>query len=403
MTTYCVHGWVAPGFEEVKEEFKRNLLERRERGAACAVYVRGVQVVDLWGGLRDSDRGMPWEQHTMVPVFSSTKGFAALAAVLAHSRGLLDFEQYVGTYWPEFAQNGKDQITVRQLLSHQAGLCTLDTLRLENISDLHTSEVIHKLAGVRTEWLPGTKHGYHAWTIGWFIGELIRRVDPKGRSLGRFFQEEIAEPLQAEFYIGLPDSVPDTRLARIKGIESPLQLLKHIHEIPIPMLFGFLNPRSLTARSLVDPKRLVANGNFNLREMLAIEFPSGNGIGEVRAMANIYGEFASGGQRLGIHPKSLQAIEASATQPTSGWYDHVNRTNLAYSLGFWKPLAGHEFGSSERAYGHPGAGGSFCFADPDYKLGYAYGLNHVGGHMDNNPRENAVRQALYRCMKQRGV
>ncbi|SYX83551.1 serine hydrolase domain-containing protein [Paenibacillus alvei] len=399
MAQVHVQGWVAAGFEEVEEEFARNFTKRKQTGAACAVYIQGKKVVDLWGGVSDPYSGTLWQEHTMVPVFSSTKGFAALAGALAVSRGLLDYEEQVGSYWPEFAVNGKERITVRQLLSHQAGLSTVDTLQLEKFADLDTSQVANKLANARPEWTPGVKHGYHAWTIGWYIGELIRRVDPRGRSLGRFFHEEIASSLDAEFYIGLPASVPDARLAQVRGINSPAQILKHIHEIPFSMLLGFLNPRSLTARSMVDPKRLVANENFNRREMLEIEFPSGNGIGEVRAMASIYGEFAAGGKKLKLSKSVLRTLEAPPELPLSGAYDHVNRTKLAYSVGFWKPIEGHTFGSSHRAYGHPGAGGSFCYADPDFELGYAYGLNEIGGYMDNNPRENAVRQAVYRCLK----
>ncbi|MCY9578421.1 serine hydrolase domain-containing protein [Paenibacillus alvei] len=399
MQNVHVQGWVEAGFEEVEKEFVRNFTTRNETGAACAVYVRGMKVVDLWGGVADPYRRTPWEEHTMVPVFSSTKGFAALAGALAVSRGLLNYDEKVCTYWPEFAVHGKEDISVRQLLSHQAGLCTLDTLQLEKFDDLDTAQVAPKLAQLKPKWTPGTMHGYHAWTLGWYIGELIRRADSRGRSLGRFFQEEIANPLGAEFYIGLPKDVPDTRLAQVRGINSPVQLLKHLRGIPFSMLLAFMNPRSLTARSMVDPKRLVANDHFNRREMLAIEFPSGNGIGEVRAMACIYGEFAAGGKQLKLSEAAKQALEAPPKLPSTGAYDHVNRTKLAYSVGLWKPIEGHKFGSSHRAYGHPGAGGSFCYADPDYELGYAYGLNVIGGYMDNNPRENAVRQAVYRCLK----
>ena len=201
--TSMTHGWVAPGFEEVETEFRKNFAERGEVGAACAIYHQGKKVVDLWGGYRDHKTRAPWEEDTLVLVFSVTKGMAAMAVAVAHSRGLLDYDEKVATYWPEFAQHGKENITVRQLLSHQAGLSAIDEpLDLETIADQETLATI--LARQKPAWVPGTRHGYHMWTIGWYMGELIRRVDPQRRNLGQFFQDEVAKPLDLEFYIGLP-------------------------------------------------------------------------------------------------------------------------------------------------------------------------------------------------------
>lgn len=397
--TALIGGTVKRGFEGVREAFVRNFERLGETGAACAVYWRGEKAVDLWGGYADPARRIPWEEHTLVPVFSSTKGFAALCAAVAHSRGWFGYDDPVTRYWPEFGKHGKERITIRQLLSHQAGLCALDGLELRRYADLDTANVAGRLAEMKPEWDPGSAHGYHTWTIGWFIGELLRRTDPRGRSLGRLLQEEICAPLQAEFYIGLPDEVPDSRLAKVRGIDSPLDLLFHLHEIPKALFAGFLNPRSLTSRSMVDRKRLVANANFNDRDMLSIEFPSGNGIGEARAMAQIYGEFATGGEKLGLAASTLEELCRPAEPPASGWFDRVNRVDLGYSLGLWKPIPERMFGSSLHAFGHPGAGGSFCFADPDLGMGYAYVLNRIGGYMDRNPRENAVRCAVYDCLK----
>lgn len=394
-----VGGNVNKGFEPVKEAFIRNFTHHGETGAACAIYYRGEKVVDLWGGYSDLVHRIPWGEHTCTPVFSSTKGFAALTAAVAHSKGFFSYEDKVADYWPEFAENGKEKITIRQLFNHQAGLCALDKLQLNTFSDLDTRQVFTKLAVMTPEWLPGTAHGYHTWTLGWFIGELIRRVDPLGRSLGVFMQEELCKPLGAEFYIGLPDGFPEDRLAKVQGISSPLQVFKHMHELTIGMLLGFLNPGSLTSRSMVDKKRLVGNNNFNNREMLSIEFPSGNGIGEVRGMAQIYSEFATGGRSLGLSAETLSELQRPAEPPARGWHDRVIRMDLGYSLGFWKPIATRKFGSSLHAFGHPGAGGSFCFADPEMKVGYAYALNKIGGYMDNNPRENNVRNAFYNCIQ----
>ncbi|MCR8645683.1 beta-lactamase family protein [Paenibacillus sp. N1-5-1-14] len=393
-----IYGFVAPGFEGVKEEFKRNFMERGEVGAAFAIYKNNEPIVDLWGGYRNRLTCAEWEKDTLVQVFSATKGFAALSLSLASARGYLNYDEKVCSYWPEFAQHGKDQITVRELLAHQAGLSPLDELNIDRLEDLDTSRLAVALAASKPAWEVGKMHGYHAWTLGALIGELIRRTDPKHRTLKQFFQEEIAEPLEAEFYIGLPNHIAEERITKIEGINHPIQLLKGMTKLPIKMLLGFLNKKSLVARSLVDPKKFVANDNFNHRPMLSIEFPSGNGVGQVRAMAKIYGAFASGAPNLGLSEEALNGLRNGASPPVSGYYDHVNGINLAYSLGFWKPFSDMEFGRSESSYGHPGAGGTFCFADPDEKLGYAYAMNKHGFGMGNEPRELALRKAVYSCL-----
>src|SRR3954449_6375930 len=221
-----ISGSVSPGFEEVRDEFRRNFIDRRELGAAVAAYVRGEKVVDLWGGYRDWRRQERWQEDTLVLVYSTSKGMSGIAMALAHSRGLFEYDEAVATYWPEFAQNGKGSITVRELLAHQAGLSGLDA-RLSARVLANLDEVAEALATQKPAWEPGKRQGYHALTIGWYESELIRRVDPHRRSLGRFFADEVAAPLGLEFYIGLPDDVPRERVARIKGA-SPLSTLLHL-------------------------------------------------------------------------------------------------------------------------------------------------------------------------------
>ena len=260
-----VNGYVKPGFEEVKKQFEHNFSSRGELGAACSIYYQGEKVVDLWGGYKDDVTKSPWEEDTLVTVFSSTKGFAALAIAVAHSKGYFDFDDKVSTYWKEFGQNGKENITIRQVLNHQAGLSTIKDLPITSISDLDTSKMIGFLEEKKPNWEPGTKHGYHCWTIGWIISELIKRTDPKSRSLSHFFQDEIATPLDTEFYIGLPDEVPDERVANIKGIGSVLDLFKDFNTLPKKLLLAFMNPMSITRQSMNDSKNLVAHANFNKR------------------------------------------------------------------------------------------------------------------------------------------
>ncbi len=187
-TEALVSGTVADGFESVRAAFESNLLERGEFGAAVAVWLDGKPVVDLWGGYMDAGRRRRWERDTIVLVFSATKGLAAAALAVAHSRGLIDYGEPVCRYWPEFAQHGKERVTVRQLLAHQAGLCALDE-RLDPRKLADFEFLAKVLARQRPAWVPGRRHGYHAFTLGWYESELLRRVDPRGRRLPAFFAE----------------------------------------------------------------------------------------------------------------------------------------------------------------------------------------------------------------------
>ena len=189
----AISGFVKPGFEAVRDTFIENFEIREELGAACCIYYRGEKVVDLWGGIRNEATGDPWEEDTMVLVWSTTKGLSALAMAHAHSQGLYEYDEPVSKYWHEFAQNGKEKITVRQLMAHQAGLYAFDELGDKDvIADQDRLAVV--LAKQKPAYEPGTRHTYHALTLGFYQSELLRRVDPKGRSLGRYFQEEIATP-----------------------------------------------------------------------------------------------------------------------------------------------------------------------------------------------------------------
>src|SRR3984957_14674791 len=184
-----IGGDVDEGYGKVADAFRANFAAHREVGAAVAVYRNGVKVVDLWGGYRIGFRKTPWQQDTIVNMFSTTKGIASLAVTVAASRGLISYDAKVAEYWPEFAQAGKAEVTVRQLLSHQAGLPALDApLRLADLTDL--KKLSAALAAQAPAWLPGTRHGYHALTLGWYESELIRHADPAARTLGRFFADE---------------------------------------------------------------------------------------------------------------------------------------------------------------------------------------------------------------------
>lgn len=390
MRSATIDGLVAAGFEEVRGEFEHNFTERGEIGAALAAYWRGEKVVDLWGGRRAPTGDAKWEEDTMVVVNSTTKGLAAMTLAVANARGWLDYDARVARYWPEFAQNGKSAITVRQLLGHEAGLVLLDEkLTIAKMRDLDS--VARLLARQKPAWRPGTRHGYHAMTVGMYMQELIRHVDPAHRTLGRFFQEEIAEPLQLEFYIGLPSRIPDTRLAKFKPF-SPGRAILALRNTPRALIRKVLNPWSLLRKSLAVP----SDADFNERRSLEVELPAGNGVGTARAIARAYSAFADGGAEVGITAQTFARI--TAAPPIARAQDEVLGVPTYFSLGFARPGPDVAFGSTARAFGSPGAGGSFAFADPDVRLGYAYVMNKLDFWLIDDPREKALRDAVYRSI-----
>lgn len=388
-----VGGDVDEGYGKVADAFRRNLSGGQEIGAAIAVYREGRKVVDLWGGYGNGTTHKPWRDDTLVNVFSTTKGVASLTVAVAASRGYLSYDAKVADYWPEFAQAGKEAITVRQLLAHQAGLVAVDPpLTLQELADPPAMSA--KLAAQTPAWTPGTRHGYHGITLGWYEGELVRRVDPAGRSLGRFFADEIARPLGLDFYIGLPASVDRDRVAHLHAWSFP-KLLLHMNTMPARFALALSNPRGLSARSLVFVKGINNPAVFNRDELRVPEMPAVNGTGTARAIAKLYGSAATADPALGLTASTLDALKRPALPPTHGLRDKVLHVDSTFSLGFNKPVPMCIFGSSDNAFGTPGAGGSFGFADPDTGIGYGYVMNKLGFHLVSDPRELALRQALF--------
>jgi CubicO group peptidase (beta-lactamase class C family) len=306
---------------------------------------------------------------------------------------LIDYDAKVADYWPEFAQAGKGAITVRQLLGHQAGLVVIKPpLLYSDLAD--PKKVSAKIAAQAPLWPPGTRHGYHTITFGWYVSELIRRVDPQGRTVGQFFAEEIAAPMDLEFYIGLPAHVDRSRVARLQN-GSKAEALKRLLMMPPREVIALLNPVGLASRAatLADG---IKDVDVNSDELRVLEIPAGNGTGTARALAQLYGDAATGGPGLSLTPGVLDALKAPALSPTNGWRDVVRKTDTSYALGFNKPTSEWVFGSSGNAFGTPGAGGSFAFADPDTGVGFAYVMNRMGPHPFSDPRELGLRQALFR-------
>jgi CubicO group peptidase (beta-lactamase class C family) len=393
-----INGWVADGFGAVRDAFEANFRERNEIGAACAVFHRGEPVVDLWGGWRDPKTRAPWEEDTLVLVFSTTKGMASLAVAVAHSQGLFDYDEKVATYWPEFAEAAKSDITVHELLSHQAGLSAIDEpMDLDLLGD--PDRVAAAIAKQAPAWEPGRSHGYHGISLGWYESELVRRVDPQRRTIGRFFADEVAAPLGLEFYIGLPDDVPDARVAVMQGQWYRTRMLFNLKKQPSEFVREFLKPGSLTARTFANPKVLGQPHRYNDRALRRIELPASNGIGQVRSIAMAYGEFAAGGKKLGIDEETLAALATPADLPSEGAFDLVLRLETSFALGFLKPSSAIQFGSSLAAYGTPGAGGSFGYADPDLELGFGYAMNRMDFYLIDDPRQVALRDAASACAR----
>ncbi|SPM43034.1 carboxylesterase [Mycobacterium numidiamassiliense] len=389
-----IGGDVDEGYGKVADAFRRNLGSGQEVGAAIAVYRDGRKVVDLWGGYRNGITQAPWQQDTLVNVFSTTKGIASLAVAVAASRGHLSYDAKVADYWPEFAQAGKGAITVRQLLAHQAGLPVVSpTLTLEELAD--PAKMSAKLAAQVPAWTPGTRHGYHGITLGWYEGELIRRTDPAGRSLGRFFADEIAGPLGLDLHIGLPPSVDRDRIAHLHAWPFA-KLLLHLNTMPRGFVLGLFNPFALTRGSLAFAKGYNSVADFNRDELRVVEMPAVNGTGTARAIAKLYGSAATGSPELGLSASTLDGLKTPAQSPTKGLRDKVLHVDSNFTLGFNKPSPICLFGSSINAFGTPGAGGSFGFADPDTGIGYGYVMNKMGFHLVSDPRELALRQALFR-------
>lgn len=388
-----VGGHCEPGFGAVADAFRKNFTDRKELGAACAIEKDGKLVVDLWGGHRDRKRTKPWVEDTLVTVFSTTKGMAAAAMAVAHSRGWLELAEPVSTYWPEFGAAGKEHVTVSQLLRHQAGLAVIDhKLSLADIADFKKLGSI--LAAQKPSWTPGSAPGYHAMTLGWYKSQLLSRVDPKGRSMSRFFAEEVAAVLDVEFYIGLPSALNQAdRIAHFYG-GGRIGAMLHIREVPWPVLKGMMNPLSDTFKAFTNPKALMKMPDINKRKILDLELPSVNGTGTARAIAAVYSDLATGGNQLGVGDATRAYIEASV-EPA---LDHIFGIESAFNFGFMKQFPMLSFGSSPRAYGHTGMGGSFGYADPDAGVGYAYVMNRGGYAVPEEPREVALRQALASCL-----
>ncbi|MEF9884452.1 serine hydrolase domain-containing protein [Streptomyces sp. P9-A4] len=389
MTT--INGEVAPGFEPVREAFVANFTQHGDIGAAVCVYWHGRPVVDLWGGVADVDTGRPWTRDTLQLVYSATKGATATAAHMLAERGMLDLDAPVAKYWPEFAANGKADIPVRWLLSHQAGLVALDE-PLPLAEALAWDPMAAALAAQRPLWTPGTAHGYHGRTWGWLVGEVIRRVS--GRSPGRFFADEIAGPLGLDFFIGLPAGERN-RVSRMAYQRPAVDLTTVAAEL-VPeelreQVAAWRDPNSFSNRAfaVTDPAAI----DFDSPEVQAAELPSSNGIGTARALARMYAALIGevDGVRL-LAPETL----ASATEEQASGKDQVLVFPSRFSSGYMLPAEGNLM-TGPNAFGHTGRGGSLSFADPRHGVAFGYAMNNIMSGADD-VRAAALTEALRRAL-----
>ena len=392
LSTLPIQGVCDPRFETVREAFAENFAQRGDIGAAVCVYLEGKPVVDLWGGYANAARTLPWQRNTIASVASTTKGLVAICAHRLVERGLLDLDAPVARYWPEFAQAGKDQIPVRWLLSHRAGIPAVrQDMPLETLYDWHAYPTA--LASTEPWWEPGTIHGYHALTFGYLVGEIIRRIS--GKSVGQFLGAEVTGPLDADFFIGVPAS-QDHRAAEI------------LPEPPLPGNTTFFdgirhNPTSMAGRAFLNPPRGAAITHS--RAWRAAEIPSSNGHTTARALARIYGTLAHGGSLDGVHLLHPATINAAIVEQSYG-PDAILAISTRFGSGFMltqplSPGAPHSgiapFGPHARAFGHPGQGGSIGFADLDGQIGFGYIMNQYQTGTPQHPdcRWQALVEAVY--------
>ena len=386
MTAVPIYGECDQRFIRVCKAFEKNFENDGELGAALSITLAGQPVVDLWGGYADKERQKEWAEDTIVNVYSTTKGMTAVCAHRLIDQGLLDLDEKVSYYWPEFAQAGKENIPVRYLMAHRAGLAAISKpLVTEDIFNWET--MTSALAAQEPWWEPGTRHGYHALTFGWLVGEVVRRIS--GKSLGTYFREEVAEPLGLDIHIGLDD--------------------RHFHRVtdmipappPPPAAEGEFNlaelitkdMESVTAKAFINP--MMPRGIQNTPEWRRAEIPAANGHCSARSLARFYGALSVGGELDGVRVLSPESIERARTEQVSG-PDQVLFMESRFGLGFmlpW-PIMG-TFLKNPRSFGHAGAGGSFAWADPEAGLGFGYVMNKMDAGLAGDVRAASLLQAMY--------
>ena len=363
---------------------QENFDELGELGAAVSVWQNGKPIVDLYGGFCDSGREKPWTANTLVLVWSATKGIGSACVLHALQQRKIELTQPVAEFWPEFGQSNKDKITLSELLSHQAGLCALD----ERVDVLDYDGVIRALEAQAPLWAPGTAHGYHARTFGFLLDELTRRMT--GKTLSEYWQENFARPLQLDFWIGLPEN-ENSRVATIYAAKSG--------KPPEPAQFyrDLVTPATLARKTFTSPYGLNVISKMNDPRIRAQPNVSFGGIGSASALGKFYSMLANGGKLNGQTFFSRETIEGMTTT-LSDETDRVFQIPTAFSAGFMKDsrrATRRIFGRSANSFGHPGAGGSHAFTDPENKIAFAYVMNQMEQSVLPNEKSLRLVDAIY--------
>ena len=370
-----IEGFVAAGFERVRDAFAANFAAGRELGASFAVTRDGEVVIDLWGGFRDRARTKPWTRDTLANVWSTTKGLAALCVALLVDRGKLSYEQSVASLWPEFAASGKQALTVAQLLSHQGGLSGLRAPIA--ISDFADHAKIARLLAAQAPFFAPGQSGYHAITHGFLAGELVRRST--GQTLGAFFRDEIAAPLGADAWIGLPEA-EDSRAAEMVAPEGGANMPPPEHPAA----------RAALGNPPLDPEVP------NQRWWRAAEIPAANGQANAPGLARIYGMLARGGEQSGKRFLARETL-AQATRERVRCTDLVLQMPARWAAG-WMLNEDGMYGPNNNTFGHSGWGGAFGAADPDARLGFGYAMNQMYPNLLGDPRSLTLIAATYAAL-----
>ena len=402
-TSIPVNGLCESRFTKVREIFQQSFDSGVEIGAAVSFVLDGKTVVDLWGGHYDDARTRQWDRDTLVNVYSTTKGMTALCANQLVERGLLELEVPVAKYWPEFAAAGKEDLLVKWILTHQAGLPGIsEPLPLGSQYDWH--RMCNALAAQEPWWTPGDGFGYHVFTYGFLVGELIRRVT--GMTIGNYFRQHIAEPLNADFHIGLLEQ-HDARTADMYGVSLGNKAASST--TPSGPTTG---PFAEFARAIQDPSTMQyaallnppqTRDAVNTRAWRGAEIPAANGHGTARGIARIYGALARGGEVDGVRILKQSTIERATTEEVSGPERvFLGGLSMRYGLGFSLSESSNVYARlspNPRAFGHTGAGGSVGMADPDAKIGCGFTMNSMqAGMLTAGTTATAMIDAFYAAL-----
>lgn len=389
-----IAGDCRPEFRPVRDLFWRNVKAGREVGAALSIYVDGEVAVDLWGGWTSARRHRAWQHDTLATIYSCTKGLAALCVLRLVDQGRLALDAPVATYWPAFAQQGKHDITLRQILAHRAGLPAIRAALPE--AALRDATIIERhLETTRPWWQPGSAHGYHALTIGWLLGRLVRAAS--GKTLGNYFADEIAGPLGLDIHIGLPSTEADR-------LSSPAfsRALLAPHADAAKLAWGILRdgPAAMTIKAFANPRHLGVHAARVSHDWHQNEQPAANGMATARDLAKLYAILARGGSSDSGYQVLSPATLPLCWDEQSAGQDRILKRPTRFSHGFMlgqpDPLA--SFGPGPRNFGHTGLGGTLTIADPDHKVGFGYVTNRLGNYVLVDPRPRELLDTFYRCL-----